>query len=194
MASYDNKADTGGGNGTAKTMNAGGGGKSIAEKSIGEKSFSDRIDMIDMKQVASLASMPPLTGADTQAGEKARKSFGSELVKYAAYRDNDGSEISKGVFQGMVYGTRTERADYIKKRAETLSFGNDELLPSKIESQLKTQNEIAQRLTRFRHIMTSKSSASWWSNNAGSTAIRAFAKKYIDGTLSAQDAKTIFGL
>lgn len=171
-----------------------GGNATVTER---VNTVESRISDLDLKQVISSSSFPAITGANEKEiaeGEAARKEFRKSLYQYVVSRDDDGRPIAPDVFNGYMTGTAQERADYVQKRAETLSFGNESLVSGKLETQILAQNAMSDRIKRMRDVMTAKTSAKWWKANANSAAISSLAKKYVDGKLSASDAKAAFGI
>ena len=169
----------------------------LAAQASAAPTLEGLIDDINLDDVVSSRSLPGLTGsseAEISQGEKARNLFHRALYRYAAGRDSSGRQIDPGVFQGLLTGTVSDRAAFIRNQAVQLSFGDPSLVSGKEASTVNTQRDMAERMRRLRRLLLSKKTARWWSANGNSAAIHGVAQKYIDGNLDDATAKTVFGL
>lgn len=160
-----------GGRGSSSGMSGGSGGSSNnSVKSIASQ----------MASVTKLSSLPALEGTSNEvdSAKQVRNRLGKELQRYAL---TDNGKASPEIVNKYLSGTAEEKAAFVRKRAESMTFGNDSLLPEKIKSEVNSQNRFADRYARFTDVITNNKSAKWWNGQGNTIVATKAAKDYIDG-------------
>lgn len=131
-------------------------------------------------KIIDRGGLPALNGPENEIAEAKmiRNKTGKYLQNYVA---TNGGTASPEITSKYINGSAEERAAFVMKRAEDMTFGNKKLLPDKIKSEITAQKEQADRYSRFTEVITHQKSAEWWTGQ-GSTAVATTAmENYIDG-------------
>lgn len=143
--------------------------------------------------------MPKITGGtdkEIQDAQDVQKNLARTLYAYAIRRDSDGNQISESYTNGLTKGTSADINKYMKEYAESASFGNDSLIPQKLNSIRAKQKDLAERQNRVVEVMNGNNftNAKWLNSptvnvkNVGKVDFRKnltdIAKSYIDGKSS----------
>lgn len=157
-----------GGRGSSSGMSGGSSNNSV--KSIASQ----------MASVTKLSSLPALEGTSNEvdSAKQVRNRLGKELQRYAL---TDNGKASPEIVNKYLSGTAEEKAAFVRERAESMTFGNDSLLPEKIKSEVNSQNKFVDRYARFTDVITSNKSAKWWNGQGNTIVATKAAKDYIDG-------------
>ena len=133
-----------------------------------------------MASVTKLSLLPALEGTSNEvdAAKQIRNRLGKELQRYAL---TDNGKASPEIVNKYLSGTAEEKAAFVRERAESMTFGNDSLLPEKIKSEVNSQNKFADRYARFTDVITNNKSAKWWNGQGNTIVATKAAKDYIDG-------------
>ena len=149
------------------------GGGGITAQSVANQ-LTTPIKIIDR------GGLPELSGSanEVEKAKRIRNQTGKYLQNYVA---TNGGTASPEITSKYINGSAEEKAAFVMKRAEDMTFGNKKLLPDKIKSEIAAQKEQADRYSRFTEVITHQKSAKWWTGQ-GSTAVATTAmENYIDG-------------
>lgn len=131
------------------------------------------------------SDLPPITGGNhsqNEAANKIRKSVAQSMINYAITQDSNGRPISKEYAANAVFKTKQEQFSVAKENAQRMSFGNNNLLPQKMNAELKRNADINARYERATNFIKSSSKASFWNDYDGSRNYNdRQVKDYIDG-------------
>ena len=124
----------------------------------------------------------PLTGtdADIAIATAERKSIAQELKQYTSSRTSDGNPMSIQIFNDYLGDTKSEIADVCISNAKKMSFGNSSLEVGKIAQEIKTQNDVINRLNRLDNIFANHTNAKDWIGKYNHYYV-SMMKSYIDG-------------
>lgn len=129
--------------------------------------------------------MPKLTGSDDNVknGTIERDSLAKEMLKYASTRDSDGNPLALPIQQKLLWGSKSDIADFCVKRADSLTFGNPSLQSQKLNQVIKSQNDVAQRHKRLIDIFANRTNANFWIGKDNVYYYKQM-KDYIDGKIN----------
>lgn len=146
-----------------------------------------------------LGSLPKLEGYqnddERKTAAKARKEMFNDLWQYANTRLAPGVAVSPTKVNEYFEASKSERAtlDLIKRNASQATFGNDSLLPQKLQNEINFYNNISDRRSKVTEIMSTNKlkKASYWNKGGyyyfgdrGSVkSPREVFKDYIDGKI-----------
>lgn len=131
-------------------------------------------------KISDLGGLPELSGSteDIKAATRRRNEMGKHLQNYVYTKRGT---ASPAITKNYINGTAEDRAAFVLKQAEQMTFGNSELLPEKIKSEIASQREFADRYSRFTEVITRHKSASWWTGQGSVPVARIAMQDYIDG-------------
>lgn len=127
----------------------------------------------------------PLSGTedDITDATKERKSISKTLVNYTMSRTSDGNTISDQHLDAYLADNKSDIADFCISSAKQACFGNKSLESQKLNQQIKTQNDVVNRLNRLNSIFSNHTSAKSWIGKDNSYYLSQM-KDYIDGKIS----------